>query len=286
MALDDVAVKIARSENLSILPEVGRQVIRLIDDPDASVAKLESLIERDPAMSAKIVRVANSAYYGHSNIGSIGRAVTVLGMNIVRSLVTTIVYQQVVKDYDGFSKGFAYGLWRHSVATGIVARILAKIKMPLKAENLYAASLIHNVGLLSMGRFCSDQLVTVIAEARKGERSILEVEHEQLGFDHTEVGELIGQKWGLPEFMITALRYHHSPLEAPANQETATIVAVSQLAAQRAGYTFEFVATPEPIPTEWLEAIELSEDQIPAVESVLHSEMEKVQQLFNVPAAA
>src|SRR5271157_330857 len=87
---------LARSENLPVLPQVVSSVLRLADDPDASPKEMERIIERDPGITAKILRVANSAYYGMSQVPTIGRALTALGMNNVRSLVVGVAYQQVI----------------------------------------------------------------------------------------------------------------------------------------------------------------------------------------------
>ncbi|MBC8065896.1 MAG: HDOD domain-containing protein, partial [Chlorobia bacterium] len=135
--LQSLEIKIARSENLPVLPQIVSQIMKLADDPDASPKEMEQIIERDPAVTAKILRVANSSYYGVNNIPSIARAISMLGMNTIRSLIIGVAYQQIISGRTFASHFNKLEFWRHSLGVGTGSRILSKIKIPLSAEELY-----------------------------------------------------------------------------------------------------------------------------------------------------
>src|SRR5579871_4304738 len=165
--LRSLEIKISRSENLPVLPQIASSVLRLADDPDSSAREMEKLIERDSAIAAKILRVANSSYYGLSNVPSISRAISILGLNTVRSLVVGIAYQQIIAARQ-VSKLFSkVEFWRHSVAVATSAKILGKLKMPARAEELYSAGLMHDVGLLVLDRFAPNELDQAVSYAQQ-----------------------------------------------------------------------------------------------------------------------
>ena len=121
MDLHQLSLKIARSENLPVLSNVVTQVLKLADDPNASPRTLEKIIERDPALTAKSLRVSNSSYYGMSQVTSIGRAISVLGMNTIRSLVIGVAYQQILGARTVAQKFDKMLFWKHSLAVAVVA---------------------------------------------------------------------------------------------------------------------------------------------------------------------
>ena len=228
MDLGSLAIKLARSENLPVLPQVVSSVLRLADDPDASPKEMERIIERDPGITAKILRVANSAYYGMSQCPTIGRAVTALGMNTIRSLVVGVAYQQVISGREMAAHYSKLEFWRHSLAVAAACRILGKMKMPAHAEELYGAGMMHDVGMLVMDRFCPEEFDAAIKTAQGESIPLHDAEIMMYGFDHTEVGEILAEKWGLSAIMKNAIRYHHTPYEDADHAESTSIVVLSQ----------------------------------------------------------
>src|SRR5262249_24324776 len=144
---------ISRSENLPVLPQIVSQVLKLADDVEASPKDMERIIERDPAITAKLLRVANSSYYGLHQVSSTGRAISMLGMNAVRSLVVGVAYQQIIAGRTQASHFNKLEYWRHSLGVATAARILAKLKAPMLSEEMYVAGMMHDVGLLVLDRF-------------------------------------------------------------------------------------------------------------------------------------
>jgi HD-like signal output (HDOD) protein len=280
--LNSLAIKVARSENLPVLPEIISSVLKLADDPNASGRAMEKLIERDPAITAKILRVANSSYYGMVKVPTIGRALGVLGMNTIRSLVIGVAYQQVVAGRAEAMHFNKLSFWRHSLAVATGARIIGKMKMPLESEELYGAGMLHDVGMLVMDRFCPDELDQAIRTAQDENCPLHLAEKQVCGFDHSDAGGLLAEKWGLPDVMSSAILYHHNVLADQEHFETTCIVAAANTLAHQCGLinnnpsgTYEL----DPV----VEAgLNLPTEQLAIIGKVMYEEVMKAQSAFQI----
>jgi HD-like signal output (HDOD) protein len=123
--LRSLEIKISRSENLPVLPEHVSQILKLVDKPYVSPSVMEAIVQRDAAVTAKILRVANSPFYGLTPCTSISRAMHSLGANQVRSLVIGVAYQQAIGTRSGSRLLDKHALWQHSLATAVAARFQA-----------------------------------------------------------------------------------------------------------------------------------------------------------------
>jgi HD-like signal output (HDOD) protein len=283
--LQSVAIKLSRSENLPVLSQVAQAVIKLADDPNASPKALERLMERDASISAKILKVANSSYYGSNQVASVGRAISVLGLNTVKSLVTSIAYQQVLTGKPLAPSFDKVALWRHSLATATAARILGKLKLPLKAEELYSAGMMHDVGLMVMERFAPEELEQCLKTAIEERAPLHEVERRILGFDHAEVGGLLADCWSLTPTVRNAILYHHNPIMDETSHETTALVSAANTLAHQCGFSIlpeirlgEFDPVAQSI-------LDLPEDQLEVIRNVLQLEISRAQEAFHLTAA-
>ncbi|MCX7800353.1 MAG: HDOD domain-containing protein [Fimbriimonadales bacterium] len=277
-----LALKVARSENLPVLPQVASSVLRLADDPNASPKMMERVIEKDPAVTAKILRVANSAYYGLSNVGDIGRAIGVLGMNAVRSLVVGVVFQQMASSREHAPSYSKLEYWRHSLAVAVTSRILAKLKMPDLAEELYVAGMMHDVGMLVMDRFCPDEFDRAILFARAQQVPLNLAEKLVLGFDHCQVGAMLASKWGLTPMVARAIEFHHRPASDSESASTNAIVSLADGLAHRAGFTNNVPLTKLPDWSEALSIVGIPEAQLEVVQQVVVQEVIRAQEAFKI----
>lgn len=284
MELQSLAIKIARSENLASPPEVVKSVLKAIGDDDASGREIEKLIERDSALTGKVLRAANSAYYGCTNIPTVGRAISVLGLNTVRSLIVSIAFGQVMASRS-HSKSFdKVGCWKHSLAVATAARIIGKMKMPLKAEELYAAGILHDVGLLVLDRFCPDELDMAIKSAFERQTTLHEAERRVFGFDHTAVGSLLAEKWSLPPVIFDAIQYQFEPSSSPEQFETTCVIAVADQLADQFGFANNSPAGLASNDSLVEEAIGLPVEQLVIVGQVMVNEVNQAQQAFQMAA--
>jgi HD-like signal output (HDOD) protein len=275
-------IKVSRSENLPVLPQIASSVLRLADDPDSSTRDMEKLIERDSALAAKVLRVANSSYYGLNHIPSIGRAISFLGLNTVRSLVVGIAYQQVISLRQSSKLFSKVDFWRHSVAVATAAKILAKLRMPSRAEELYSAALMHDVGLLVMDRFAPDELDQAIEYSQSEKVQLHLAEQHLFGFNHAQIGGLLADRWGLSGSLMSAIKYHHSPWEDAENMEFTSFVTVADLLAHQCSFRNNLGPVDLEIDPRLLEVIGIPPEQLSPIRTVIISEVEKAQEALQI----
>lgn len=273
----------ARSENLPVLPQAVSEIMRLADDPNANQRELERAFEQDPAMTAKILKVANSAYYGGANVPTIGRAISFLGMSAIRSLVVGVSFQQMSMNKSESKHFDKLEFWKHSVATALASRVIAKLKIPAKGEELYCTGMMHDIGLLVFERFVPKEFDEAVELSNRSGKTLFESEREVLGFDHAEIGGILAEKWGLNDLMRNGIRYHLDAKKDTQFFETTSVVQFADLLASLCGYKGPGV-TRLPNEAELAKAMGLPAEQIPIIQQVVTQELEKVQQSFNIAA--
>lgn len=281
MDLKTLEIKIARSENLPALPQVVTSVLRLADDPNVSSRAVEQVIERDSAMTAKVLRVANSSYYASGNVPSIGRAISLLGLNALRSLVISVAYHQISGTKALSTKFDKKQFWQHCLAVAIASRILGKLKMPMKAEELYGAGMMHDIGLLALDKFAPDVLDTALAIVLRESTPLHKALYSTVGYDQSAVGAVLARQWNLSPLMCDALEFVFDPLESSQMQST-TIVTVANYLAHQAGYPNNSAIADEGFSEELLEAIDIPVAQTDAIVAVLKAEVSKAGQAFGI----
>lgn len=272
----------ARSENLPVLPQAVSSVLKLADDPNSSPRDLEKVIERDPAITAKILRVANSSFYGGSKIPTIGRAISFLGMNSIRSLVVGVAFQQMISGKSANSTFDRVEYWRHSLAVGTACRILGKIVIPSKAEELFCVGMMHDIGMLILDRFLQDEFAACITEARQMQLPIHLVEREKFEFDHAEVGGLLAEKWGLGTMAIHGIRFHHDPTQDGEYFETTSIVSIANVIAHQTGFVNSMPGLEYELDEEVFATLGIPEEQLQIICDVMTQEVSKAQEAFKI----
>jgi putative nucleotidyltransferase with HDIG domain len=194
-------------------PEVYFRLESMIDSPNAKWHDLADVIAQDPNMSARLLRLANSAFHGKRNIDTLSRAVALIGTRALYDLAVGVaalsVFQKVPAELLNVSV-----FWRHSLCTGIIAKLLARQCNVLHPERLFVAGLLHDVGSLVIAMRRPDQAREALLVAQGDEDLVAVKERELLGFDHAEVGARLMELWQLPEGTTQAIRYHHRLAEA------------------------------------------------------------------------
>lgn len=233
MELNALAIRVARTPGLGMLPQVTSQVLRLVDNPNASPRQIGALIERDAGLASKLLKSANSAYYGApGKIKTVTQAISVMGLSAVRSIVMGQAYQQM-SSVRGASKRFdRLVFWQHSLATASAARVLAKLKGWRDPEEAFLAGLLHDSGRLVMDKFLPNEFDQILSIALERAIPLLDAEREVLGYTHVEVGELLGAEWNLPESIREAIRRHHDEVSYDACPLGAIVYAANVLAHQ------------------------------------------------------
>lgn len=217
-----------RIHNLPTPPTVFAQVNKVITNPNTSAYQIGAIISEDPALSAKILKLTNSAFYGLSRtVTSVKQAIVILGLDVVKSLVLSASVFETFSKRNVIDKGFLDQFWRHSLLVAFMSRIISRTKnFPsfLEAEESFSAGLLHDIGKLVILTHLPDEFAQIKALREKKPKAVTSfIEEEVLGFDHAAVGGYLCQKWNLPEHLTQSIQFHHSPQENLENVSTQII---------------------------------------------------------------
>lgn len=273
----------SRSENLPTLPQAASQVLRLADDPDASPREIERAIEMDPAITAKILKVANSAYYGATSVPTIGRAISFLGLTTVRSVVISIAMQQMISGRTQCPSFDKLSYWRHSLAVATTARILGKIKFPARAEELFCAAMMQEIGILAMDKFVPQDLHATILKAREAGQPLTDVQERALGFSYIGVGVVLAKKWGMSALIQEAIQDQGLFDPFSPGADAAAVMSLSNTVAGQLGFMHSGLPAP-PTDEAAAEHLAISEAQLGVVKDVVAQEIAKAQDTFQIAA--
>jgi putative nucleotidyltransferase with HDIG domain len=209
-------------ERLPSVPQVYCELVEALADPDTDIRELAAIVERDGAIGAKLLQLANSAFFGsRSEVSSIAQAMTFLGVETVRYLVLMVgVCDQFRSQH--FSKGFVESVWSHSVQTANLARIIAESEHTslAMAEQAFVAGLLHDVGKLILAENLSKSYREVLEFSKINDMPIWQAERHILRGTHGDVGAYLLDLWGLPDAVTKAVAFHHEPLAIDGEQLT------------------------------------------------------------------
>lgn len=206
---------VAKVEDLPSLPLVVTQVLKLTADPDSTPEDLNQVITTDQNLTAKVLRLANSAYYGFARrIGTVTEAVILLGFNTIRNLVMAASMSPFLeREVAGYA--LARGeLWHHSLVSAMAARLLAREVRYRPHEQAFVAGLLHDIGKVILSIYVSAEYQEIIRRVQEENIPFMTAEAEVLGFHHAQVGGLVADKWNLPQDLVEAVSLHHHPAEA------------------------------------------------------------------------
>lgn len=211
-SLDKIKDLILSIKDLPTLPTVAMQVMSLTQDPESSMSDIVAVIQNDPAITTKILRIANSAFYGmRQKIDSINRALVVLGMNEVNNLITSIsVFKTfpISHDKPTFDRE---SFWEHCALTGEIAKnISVKLGMKVMSE-VFTAGLLHDVGKIIMDQYFHDQFSEALEISYHQKIPLYEAEKQVFGVNHAQIGGWVAERWKLPRNLTDSILYHHKP---------------------------------------------------------------------------
>ena len=220
---------LAKVKSFPSMPGSTEKLLKLLDNPDTSAAHIGQFLRYDPGLSAKLLKLTNSAYFGlPCKVGSVKQAVVLLGWRrLVQLVMASCVNAVMDKPVPGYDLS-AGELWRHSIAVSVAAEDLAKELKISASEEIFTAALLHDVGKLVFGRFVKEDLEKIETEASIG-ISFEVAERIVLGTDHAEIGAQILKNWSFPTALVNAVRWHHDPDSAGKTDILVDIVHVANI---------------------------------------------------------
>jgi putative nucleotidyltransferase with HDIG domain len=206
-----------RMESLPTLPAAVSRLYGLLQDPSSSASDFERVIRPDAALTANLLRMANSPFFGlPRKVTEIRLAITLLGVKRVFEAATSASFLRLIPTRLAGYEIEAKAFWQHCAAVAIIGERLAT-ELKLRAPDMiFTAGLLHDIGKLAVSSFLLEEPREMRARfGSKSDESYLDIERETLGTDHTEIGAAVAERWGLPPMMGAAARWHHTPSEIP-----------------------------------------------------------------------
>lgn len=232
--LDDL---IEKNVQLSSFPDIYYQIMNVLNDTRSSATHLADVVSKDPSLSASLLKLVNSAFFGlPSEVDSVTRAVALIGGRELSALAMGISVIRFFKDIPPEMVDMK-SFWLHSVACGIFARILASRKGELADELFFLGGLLHDIGRLVMFIEYPKTASYVIQRSIDDKVPMVEKEREVLGYDHAQVTGRLLEKWHFPKPLQDMIRYHHAPLASRSPLE-ASIILVSDLMAKALNFGY------------------------------------------------
>lgn len=190
------------------LPIVAMQLLEMTSNPDVSLKEIASLIQSDPGLASKVLKTVNSSFYGLPKpCPSIERAIVILGLKAIKSLVLGFSMVNLTKDM-GEELGLG-DFWKHTILAAVGARQVAQdIGMP-EPDEVFAAALMQNIGVLAMLAVNTEVYAPLLTKTGGNHHQLLKLEQDQLGIDHIQVGTAMAEKWRMPTPIVVGIRHHH-----------------------------------------------------------------------------
>ena len=208
---------------LPSLPTIYLQISEAINRPNSSARDIAEVISKDTSLSARLLRVVNSTFYGFpSKIDTLSRAVTIVGTKQLSTLALGMNIIRVFKRIPSHLINMK-SFWEHSLACGISARIIAGYKSIQNTERLFVAGLLHDIGRLILYSNTPLHAKNALLSAKYNDTLLHKAENEVMGFDHSKIGGLLLKKWRLPISLENSVKHHHSPYRSKDPLEPAII---------------------------------------------------------------
>ena len=203
---------IMTTRDLPAMPQVASKVLELSSDPNTSAIQLQQIISDDQAMTARILKIANSAMYSCSRkVKTLTEAIVMLGFNSIRSLVVTSAARNLYNTRNATTGLKERLLWEHSIGVAFACRLLVQDRIPSLAEEAFLAGLMHDIGKLVLNLRVPEQFDEIVQIVYNDNRPFDITEKEILGFNHAEVGALLVNKWNLSPLLEDTILKHHTP---------------------------------------------------------------------------
>lgn len=218
--------------NLPAASNVMMEVTRLIDTPTTNTSLLSKIIGKDQGMATKILSIANSPLYGlPRKVSTIDFAILIIGYQDIKNIVVALTMIESFKNKDN-DRMNQKEFWQHSIITGNAAKRIAE-DLGYRIENeAFVAGLLHDLGLPVIHKYFHSNFDTIVQKF-EGDTDYLTAEVEVLGYNHQEIGSMLAEKWNLPPSLCTALKYHHTPVDAPDHEELTSLIHLADYMTQK-----------------------------------------------------
>ncbi len=281
---DQVKRIISVTGNLPPVPHVAARLMELVGKENTSVRDLQKVIADDPALTARILKMANSVFYSFDQkVSTLSQALVIIGFRAVQSMAIAASSRTIF-----VKKGSDFGLkekllWEHSIGVAMGCRQVARVVGYQQEETAFIVGLLHDIGKAILNQVVPKKYAKIVETVYNEGRTTAEVEREVLGFDHTHIGALIAQKWNFSWDMVETIAYHHSPEAQTTGGPLSAILAVSNELTKRMGIGLEKANNSVPIAETWgPQTLNLSEMACAQISEVLRTVIEEEKKLYDI----
>lgn len=274
--------------HIATLPEVTVRIIELVEDPTSTANDLNNVISNDPALCSRILKVVNSSFYGlPGQIGSINRAIVLLGLNAVKNIAISASMAKLFRGGQVSPAFSARDLWMHSISTAACCKLLTERLNLGVGDEAFLAGLVHDIGVMVELQCDRNKLIEVInrvAPDRDGvpQADMLEIEAEVFGANHQQFGKGLCEKWKFPRVFALVTGNHHDPLELPSGERVmASLVYVAdRLAASIEDAPYRLDLPSLEIDASVLDELNLTREKLDDIREDLNEQVEEVAMLI------
>jgi len=207
-------VELVSGSEISSVSNTVIVVIKIMNDPNSTPKNLKDIIQVDPPLTARVLKLANSSYYSPPDkIAEIMKAIIWIGWDAIKELALSQKVCEIFQEdeiIEGYSRN---SLWKHSLAVAVFAKMIYRREFGMRGENAYVAGLLHDIGLILEDQFCHDEFTHALSKSKNEKKNLTRAEKEIFGYDHADLGNAIADSWELPKELGAAIANHHNPVK-------------------------------------------------------------------------
>ncbi|MBN2210003.1 MAG: HDOD domain-containing protein [Sedimentisphaerales bacterium] len=271
----------AKTTEISTLPEVTMRIIEIVQDPRSTAHDLHEIVCNDPALSARVLRVVNSAFYGlPGQIGSIDRAIMLLGLNAVKNIAIAASLSKMFKTPTHCDDFNGKDLWTHSVAVGACNKLITNAIGLSLPDEAFLGGLIHDLGLVAVMQCHGPNVHQIVNLVRAG-ADYIKAEEQVIGANHQEIGMALAARWKFPRSFQYVTGYHHAPTDlARENRLLAIVTFISDVVCQKQKLGMTITAATNEVDPALMEEIRLNSGVLEDICGKIEEELETVRALI------
>ena len=281
--MTDIKKLIKKIDKLEPISRISQKVLSIIEDPESSASELSEIISYDQAVTANLLKMCNSSYFGLSRqIDSVHHAIVFLGMDqVVKIVLMSCAAKNLKQKQSGYDLQ-ENELWRHSVASALITRDLIEKKGQKQNYLIFTAALLKDIGKLVLSQHVGDSFEEINSLVTKHGLSFAEAEQKVIGIDHAELGAMIADKWKLSSEIVDIIRNHHQPKKSLKNKFETCVVHLADIICMMLGIGLGADGLAYRLDNSMLEYLEFTEIDIQIIMAGFGEKLEKVEELVGI----
>lgn len=276
---------LARVKTLATVPQAALRITRLVEDPDSTIDNLAQVINSDPSLCARVLKVVNSSYYGMSrSVNTIHEALVLIGFNAVNNIAIASSFDRFYKSDQKVPEFDPQEVWTHSVAVAMAAKEIAEINRLAVVSQAYIAGLIHDIGLIIELQMNAASLAKAISLHTSGQCATLrEAERNVFGASHEDFGRGACRKWNFPPSLESAAGFHHAASFAPQeHRNLTTIVQLADALAVSCGIGYSGTQEQTTIDPDLVRSLKLSNEELEGLAESLEDKTHEMETQLSI----